>query len=90
MINETKVGEDLIRGIVGQQHQILVSQENIHKTRRTKIFDLKRYSIKNMKYIENRVQNIKKTCAKSIAEREATYDKKRKHKNLGFHNCTTI
>lgn len=42
MINETKVGEDLIHVIAEQQHQILGSQENIHKARRTKILDFKK------------------------------------------------
>lgn len=42
MINEIKVGEDLILVIIEQQHQIVGIQENIHNDRSTKILDFKK------------------------------------------------
>lgn len=37
VINEIKVGEDLILVIIEQQHQIVGTQENIHKDSSTEI-----------------------------------------------------
>lgn len=73
--NEINVGEDLILVIVEQQHQILGTQENIHKDGSTKILDFKRQSMKNMIYIKNSVQNIKKH-AKCILQKGKVLMKK--------------
>lgn len=42
VINETKVGEDLILVIIEEQHQIVGTQENIYKDRSTKILGFKK------------------------------------------------
>lgn len=42
VINEIKVGEDLIPVVTDQQHQILGAQKTIYKDRSTKISDFKR------------------------------------------------